>query len=128
VQAHWDVEAPGVGKVQVKYLANSGTERWVNEHPVRVTELMKAYAIVFYESLLPVSALLLPARRLAEIGAALGKRHPYQDVTLQLTRANYVRLLGEPSTFGPLGIRAWHAPNWTEGVDANELRGTEATG
>ena len=26
VQAHWDVEAPGVGKVQVKYLANSGNE------------------------------------------------------------------------------------------------------
>ena len=33
VQAHWDVEAPGIGKVQVKYLANSGNESWVNEHP-----------------------------------------------------------------------------------------------
>lgn len=114
VQAHWDVEAPEVGKVQVKYLANSGNERWVNEHPVRVSDLMDAYAIVFYESLLPVSVVLLPARRLAEIGLALAKRHPNQDSTLQLTRANYVRLIGEPAMFRPLGVRAWQAPIWTE--------------
>jgi hypothetical protein len=115
VQAHWDVEARGVGKVQVKYLANSGNERWVNEHPVRVTDLMDAYAIVFYESLLPVSVILLPARRLVEVGLALGKRHPDQDTTLQLTRANYVRLIREPGVFRPLGVRTWRAPAWTEG-------------
>jgi len=114
VQAHWDVEAPGVGKVQVKYLANSGNERWVNEHPVRVTDLMDAYAIVFYESLLPVSVVMLPARHLAAIGPGLGKRHPNQEATLQLTRANYVRLVGEPEVFRPLGVRAWRAPGWTE--------------
>jgi hypothetical protein len=115
VQAHWDVEAPGVGKVQVKYLANSGSEGWVNEHPVHVTEQMDAYAIVFYESLLPVAVAQLPARRLAEVGAALGKRHPNQDRSLQLTRANYMRLLGEPTTFRPLGVRVWRAPDWSEG-------------
>ena len=114
VQAHWDVEVPEVGKVQVKYLANSGSERWVNEHPVRVTELMDAYAIVFYESLLPVSVVLLPARGLADIGAALGKRHPNQHTTLQLTRSNYVRLVGEPAVFRPLGVRAWRGPRWDE--------------
>ena len=70
----------------------------MNERPVRVTELMDAYSIVFYESLLPVTVIQLPARRLAEVGAALGKRHPNQDVDTDLTRANYMRLLGEPRT------------------------------
>lgn len=114
VQAHWDVEAPNLGKVQVKYLANSGNERWVNEHPVRVSELMDAYSIVFYESLLPVSVVLLPARGLAAVCAALGKGHPNQDTTLQLTRANYLRLLNEPAAFRPLGVRVWTAPSWRE--------------
>lgn len=113
VQAQWDVEAPGGLKVQVKYLANSGNEIWVNEHLVRVTELMDAYAVVFYESLVPVSVILIPARRLAEIGSILGKRHPNQDSTLQLTRPNYVRLIGEPA-FRSLGVRAWRAPEWVE--------------
>ena len=76
---------------------------------------MDAYSVVFSESLLPVTVIQLPARRLAEeVGAALGKRHPNQDVTLQLTRANYVRLIGEPRTFRPLGVRAWRAPKWDE--------------
>jgi hypothetical protein len=108
------VEAPDGAHVQVKYLANSGNEAWVNEHPVKVTELMDAYAIVFYESLLPVSVLLLPARRLTDVGRALGKRHPNQDTTLQLTRVNYVRLLNERAAFRALGVRAWRAPDWHE--------------
>src|SRR3954451_5491133 len=34
----WDVRLPGGVTVQVKYLANGATGRWVNEHPVhRVT-------------------------------------------------------------------------------------------
>ena len=114
VQAHWDVEAPGVGRVQVKYLANAGNSQWVNEHPIKVTVQMDTYAIVFYESLLPVSIVMLPARGLAPICAALGKRHPNQDTTLQLTRTNYVRLIGEPRTFRPLGVRVWLAPTWEE--------------
>lgn len=114
VQAHWDVEAPSLGKVQVKYLANSGNERWVNEHSVKVSALQDAYAIVFYESLLPVSVVLLPVRGLEAVCAALGKRHPNQDTTLQLTRVNYVRLLNEPAVFRPLGVRAWTAPSWSE--------------
>lgn len=114
VQANWDVEAAGVGRVQVKYLANSGSEAWVNEHPVKVNELMDAYAVVFYESLLPVSVVMFDARRLAEVCQALGKRHPNQDTTLQLTRANYLRLTREPAIFRPLGVRVWTAPSWQE--------------
>jgi hypothetical protein len=114
VQAHWDVDAPEAGKVQVKYLANTGNKRWVNEHLVKVNAQMDSYAIVFFESLLPVSAVLLPARRLADVCAALGKRHPQQDTTLQLTRANYIRIISEPAVFRPLGARTWRAPDWTE--------------
>lgn len=116
VQAHWDVEARGVGHIQVKYVANSGSERWVNEHTVRVNEFMQAYAIVFYESLLPVSVILMPSQRLVEIGHALDKHHPNQESVLRLTRRNYVRLREELGLFRPLGVRVWKAPSWQEVV------------
>lgn len=118
VQAHWDVRSPGIGHVQVKYLANSGDARWVNEHLVKVSEPMDAYAIVFFESLLPVSVVMLPARGLGKVAAALAKRHPDQETTLQLTRSNYVRLISELSVFRPLGVRAWRAPTWVEKREA----------
>jgi hypothetical protein len=114
VQAEWDVMALGGQHLQVKYLANTSSERWVNEHTVRVTPQMDAYAIVFYESLVPVSVILLPARGLAAIGQALDKRHAHLETTLQLTRRDYLRLFGDPPTFRTLGVRAWQAPDWTE--------------
>lgn len=36
--------------------------------------------------------------------AALKKRHPNQDTTLQLTQANYQTLLGEKQRFASLGV------------------------
>jgi hypothetical protein len=114
VQAEWDVETPAGQHVQVKYLANSG-DRWVNEHSVRITPAMDADAIVFYDALMPVAVVLMPARRLAEIGQALGNRHPNQETTLQLTRQNYLRLLGDPVVFGALGVPSLARPRLERG-------------
>jgi hypothetical protein len=104
VQRGWDVMASG-RRVQVKYLANPSDEVWVNEHPVRITADMDDYAIVFFEALLPVTAIVFRCDRLAEITAALGKRHPNQETTLQLTRVNYRQLLSERRRFADLGVR-----------------------
>lgn len=104
VQRGWDVMADG-HHVQVKYLANPGNEVWVNEHHIVVTADMDDYAIVFFEALLPVSAIVFPADRLEAIGAELGKKHPNQATTLQLTRVNYRRLVGEQDRFADLGVR-----------------------
>jgi hypothetical protein len=98
----------------VKYLASSVSDRWVNEHAVRVNDSVDAYAIVFYQSLLPVALVMFDARRLGEIGAALQKRHSSQSSTLLVTRANYVRLVSERHVFGPLGVRVWTAPAWQD--------------
>ena len=103
VQRGWDVKAVD-RQVQVKYLAN-GPDAWVNEHHVQVTPEMHDYAIVFFEALLPVTAIVFPCDRLLEIGTAMAKKHPNQDTTLQLTRANYRQLIAERERFADLGVR-----------------------
>jgi hypothetical protein len=104
VQRGWDVMASG-RRVQVKYLANPSDGAWVNEHHVHITADMDDYAILFFEALLPVTAIVFPCDRLAEITAALGKRHPNQETTLQLTRVNYRQLVSESGRFADLGVR-----------------------
>jgi hypothetical protein len=104
VQRGWDVMAGG-RRVQVKYLANASDAVWVNEHHVHVTADMDDYAIVFFEALLPVTAIVFPCDRLSEIGTVLGKKHPKQDTTLQLTRVNYRRLVSERDRLAGLGVR-----------------------
>lgn len=106
VQRGWDVMAAG-RRVQVKYLANASEEVWVNEHHVQVTADMDEYGIVFFEGLLPVSVIIFPTDRLEPIGAALGKKHPNQTTTLQLTRGNYRQLISERDRFAQLGVRTF---------------------
>jgi len=113
VQVGYDVESPTGEKIQVKYLANP-PGRWVNEHPVKVTDLMDSYAIVFFESLLPMAAIVLPRVGLKAIGEALAKRHPKLESTLQVTQANYSRLISERSAFRALGVRLFFPPSWAE--------------
>lgn len=103
MQRGWDVKV-GKRQVQVKYLAN-GTDAWVNEHQIQVTREMHDYAIVFFEALLPVTAVVFSCDRLLEVGTALQKKHPNQDTTLQLTRANYLQLIAERERFAQLGVR-----------------------
>ncbi len=93
----------------MKYLANA-TGPWVNEHAVRVTPGMDVYALIVYEAFAPVAVLVFPRDGLMGIGAALGKRHPNQDMTLQLTRRNVLHLLGESSASTALGVRIFLPP------------------
>lgn len=105
VQRGWDVLAGG-RHVQVRYLANPA-DGWINEHHVQMTDDLDDYAIVFFEALLPISVVVLSKERLVEINSMLGKRHPRQDVTLQLTRVNYRQLLAERDRFSTVGVRVF---------------------
>ena len=116
VQPDYDVIAADGGRIQVKYLANA-TDGWVNEHEIRVTGGMDEYAIVFFEALLPVAVIVFPARGMAAVGHALGKRHPHQDRTLQLTRSNYRAIVMDPSRFASLGVRVFGASGWIAGTE-----------
>jgi hypothetical protein len=104
VQPGWDVMA-SERRVQVKYLANASQEVWVNEHHIHVTADMDDYAIVFFEALLPVTAMVFRCDRLLDIATALRKKHPNQETTLQLTRANYRQLMAERDAFAERGVR-----------------------
>jgi hypothetical protein len=63
VQKGWDVRTADGEKFQVKYLANPAGS-WVNEHEIRISELMDSYAIVIFEALLPNAVIIFPARNL----------------------------------------------------------------
>ena len=111
VQKDWDVRGPNDEKVQVKYLANSSSE-WVNEHLILVNEQMDRYALVIFEELLPQAVVIFPARNLAAIGKALGKRHSNLDTTLQFTQANYRKICGNMAQFQALGVQLYLARDW----------------
>jgi hypothetical protein len=109
VQKDYDLIIPSGEKVQIRYLANPGTSKWVNEHHVRCAPGFDLYALVLYDAFRPSSVLVFPAS-LTAIGAALHKAHPGQDLSLQLTRANYLMIRDDPGRFRRLGMQVWLAP------------------
>ena len=123
VQAHYDVVAPGGRQVQVKYLANPADQPWVNGHTIVANEHMHAYAIVFFEALAPVAAIIFATDRLADVYDHLRKRHPHRGTHLQLTQANYATMLRNTMQFTELGVDVYRPPTWQVGpmTDAAQL-------
>lgn len=107
VQPGYDLTTPSGGRVQVKYLANPAGG-WINEHHVHFGHPeCDSYALVFFEDLLPIAVIVFPRGRIAEICSALGKRHPNQEFTLQLTRRNFLQILDEEGRFEALGVQVF---------------------
>ena len=102
-QRGWDVAAPDGEHIQFRYLANPPAT-WVNEHPVDLSGDCDAYALVVIEDFEPRHVLIFRKDCLAEVGAALGKRHPSQDTILQLTRRNYRMIVEQAEPFAGLGV------------------------
>lgn len=103
VQKGYDVTTSSGDRVQVRYLANPA-DRWVNEHLIDFRADCDRYALVVFEAFDPKAVLVFDRRTIANVCAALGKRHPNQDVTLQLTRTNYRQLLDKRDDFAALGV------------------------
>jgi hypothetical protein len=72
VQKGYDLIVPSGQRVQVRYLANAGGARWVNEHHIRCGAGFDLYALVLYESFTPTAVLVFPTD-LTAIGTALRK-------------------------------------------------------
>lgn len=104
VQKGYDFENDAGERVQVRYLANPAGE-WVNGHLVDFRGDCSRYALLIFEDLDPRALLVFSRAGLAQVCAALGKRHPDQDVTLQLTHSNYRAIASEPDGFVPWGVR-----------------------
>lgn len=105
VQRGWDVELPDGAKVQVKYLANTAGTVWVNEHLVVRDPDVDWHALVIIEDFTVVGVVVLPCDRLAEVAAALGKRHGNTETTLQFTRVNWFAIRDDPARFRSLGVQ-----------------------
>jgi hypothetical protein len=113
VQKGWDLELDEDGaKVEVRYLANL-SDAWVNEHHVQFPAdtassdpgALAWYALACFEGFDLRAVVAFPRDAMAEVCAALGKRHPAQDRSLQLTHTNFRQLLAEQSRFEELGLR-----------------------
>jgi hypothetical protein len=105
VQAGHDLVQVDGRKVQVRYLANPSSGPWINEHRVHRIPGVELYALVLFEAFDVVGVLVFALDRLAEICAALCKRHPDQHDQLQLTRRNWQAIRDDPKTFEALGVR-----------------------
>jgi hypothetical protein len=108
VQADYDLTTPDGLHVQVRYLANPSTI-WVNEHHIRSLPVADRYALVLFEAFTVTGVLMFPPD-LTAIAAALGKRHPGQDTTLQFTRRNWWSIRDRPDVYRRLGVTLWLPP------------------
>jgi hypothetical protein len=108
VQAAYDLTTPDGLTVQVRYLANPSTN-WVNEHHVRTLPGADRYALVLFEAFTVTGVVMFPPD-LTTVGAALGKRHGNQDLTLQFTRSNWWAIRDDPDRFRRLGVTVWLPP------------------
>ncbi|TDA69364.1 MAG: hypothetical protein D9V47_05530 [Clostridia bacterium] len=60
--------------------------------------------MVFFVGLQPTMVLIFHREGCAAVAAALGKRHPAQETTLQLTQRNYEQILRQRDRFTALGV------------------------
>ncbi len=111
VQRGHDLVTPAGSRVQVRYLANP-PGRWVNEHFVDFSLETDAYALIVFESFEPQAVLWFERPGMATIGQRLGKRHPRQELGLQLTQRNFLALATRPEEFADAGFRLSQPPNW----------------
>jgi hypothetical protein len=103
VQKGWDILA-GDELIQVKYLANTAGDRWVNEITIRSVPGVDRFALVVYESFVPMAVLMFPSD-LGGVCSELGKRHPDQSSSLQFTRRNFLSIMDRPKRFEELGVQ-----------------------
>jgi hypothetical protein len=113
VEKGYDVVGENGCKIQVRYLANPAG-KWINEHLVKFDDGGDFYALVIVEALEPVAVIYFPRDGLHAVCHKIGKRHPDQGTTLQLTQRNEKTLLADRAGFRELGIRMWLGPDWTE--------------
>ena len=76
------------------------------------SEWLVAALVGIFEALLTEAVVVLPARNLAAIGTAMGKRHGNLESSLQFTRANYRWILDDPAAFKALGGRLYLRTDW----------------
>ena len=108
VQVAYDLTTPDGIRVQVRYLANPGTN-WVNEHRVQMPDGADRYALVVFEAFEVVGVIMFPPN-LTPICEALQKRHAHQDTVLLLTRRNWWTIRDDPERFRELDVQLWLPP------------------
>lgn len=106
VHKHYDLTTDDGRTVQVRYLANP-VDKWVNEHVVDFRQGVDLYALLIVEALDARTLLVFERDTVGSVAAALGKKHPDQDTTIQFTRVNYQQLLREEEKLAGLGVQIY---------------------
>ena len=92
---------------QVKYLCNP-PGGWINEHHIKFIDGVDDYALVLIVNLELKTTLVFPKETIAQVCRLLNKRHPNQDVSLQLTNINCQNILSMESVYSRLGVYVYH--------------------
>lgn len=110
VQRLYDLTRPNGRRVQVRYLANPGAQ-WINEHRVHFEAGLDDYALVIYVGFRLEAVLIFSRETIGQVCAALGKRHPDQNTTLQFTQRNYAAIVRDHVDFRSLGVDVFLFPD-----------------
>ena len=106
VQRGYDLTAPDGRHVEVRSLSNPAGG-WRNEHTVNFINARDDYALVFFEGLHLQTILVFPRETITEVCKKLKKRHGNQETALQLTCANYRKILEDLEGFASVGVRSY---------------------
>lgn len=99
VQKGWDLMSTEGITTQVRYVANP-MGKWVNGHVIDFRSMdCDKYALVMFEDLVPTDVLVFDRTGLGAVCSRLGKRHPNQDLTLQITPTNVAQIREEREAF-----------------------------
>ena len=101
VQKGYDLCLCDGSRVQVKYLANSGSGAWANEHTVRFPndERVTKYALMIVQDIRPTHMLVFNRVGLADLYDKLKKRHQGRGEKLCFTRCSFQRILSAREQF-----------------------------
>jgi hypothetical protein len=106
VKKGYDLVRSDGRRVQITYLANPAP-KWVNHHHIRFDGRADDHALVIFEGMELIAILCFPREAIAEVCKRLGKRHPNQERSLQLTQLNYQAIIDDAGSFEKLNMRVY---------------------
>jgi len=81
--------------------------RIAGNHTIAFSGDIDDYALVFFEGLDVRAIVVFRRETLTQVCAALRKRHPNQETTVQITQTNFNELISDPEEFASLGVTCY---------------------
>lgn len=107
VQPDWDLVDASGDRVQVRYVANTKQNHWVNGHDVTFPNGCDKYALVIFDALEISTVCIFSRAGMHSLYEKLNKTHSGKGHRLSITLGNVRRFEREPELFEALGLATY---------------------